>query len=882
MLFAGATLVSGGIPSPAATPGSAKKVSVVTRPEQEVWLFALRLDQRGLSPAFPGFPVKDGFLLPLGELCRLLDLAIRVDVIRGSATGFLVEEKRRFQLDVAEDFLKIEGRSIDYDKKLLEIHSDDIYVDARLLSAWLPLNLEVVKRTAVIQVTPRETLPLQARWKRELEAGWAPSETRPPVFPRAGDPYRLFEVPFVDESLRITTPSLAEVGTKHNVHLQATTYAAGDFLGLSSSLYGVLDSQSGLSELRMTMGRRDHNAGLLGPLHATEFGFGEVMDPGLDLVAQPSSGTGVLVTNFPTLGADAFDRHHFQGDLAPGWQVELYRNQALLGFQASRPDGRFEFLNVSLYFGLNDFCLVFYGPQGQRREEVIRFDVSESQTPQGAFQYRLVGNNPRIEGGRGAFEGRFGITKQVAASLALARVHFDSRFHTYTQAGLEGFWTPFSASLTAASGSLGGTAEELGVRTRIGALSLNLKRAQLQGGFSSEVFNPIYGLVQSRSSLEASALLSTTQRSGLVLDFGISQDSLVAGGLVERLYSRLSTSAYGCFLSNELVRTRANGGLSAMSTATTGDLLVSKFFRTFSLRGQADYQLSGGKKLNGFALTGETPVFPPFILRTSLTRTLSTGDTLVQLGAIKSQGRFSLGWNLSYSPRNRLMADLTFQLGLGREPRQGRIQCRAQGLATQGAVSARAFLDANANGTWDPGEKAVRDVAFQVNGANQAGRSDKEGVAFLGNLNPDLDANISVVSNSLEDPLMRPGIPGIRTTPRPGHVALVDFPLVLLGEINGTVFLKGKDGSQELAGLGLELLASSGMVVRRFRTAYDGFFTFEDIPSGEYTLRVSETEIARFGLVVPPPKKLSIAPDGTVIDGMDILVAPAPAPKGSP
>ena len=57
----------------------------VNRPEEEVFLFALQLDQATLSGTFPGFPVKDGFLVPLGELCRLLDLAILTDPARGRA-----------------------------------------------------------------------------------------------------------------------------------------------------------------------------------------------------------------------------------------------------------------------------------------------------------------------------------------------------------------------------------------------------------------------------------------------------------------------------------------------------------------------------------------------------------------------------------------------------------------------------------------------------------------------------------------------------------------------------------------------------------------------------------------------------------------------------
>jgi hypothetical protein len=869
--------LAGGEAAPAARLGAERNEVLVTRLEEEVFLFALRLDQAALSPAFPGFPVKDGFILPLGELCRLLDLAVQVDPNRGFAEGFLIEEKRRFRLDVLGGAVEIQGVRSPVDRSLIELHADDIYVDSRLLAAWLPISLEVVKRIATITVTPKEPLPLQLRWKRERDSGRARPEAGARTFPRIQDPYRAFEIPFVDETLRITARSRTEQERK--VHAQSTTFATGDLLGLSSNLYAILDSQGGLSEFRMAMGRRDPNAGLLGPLRATEFAFGEVLNPGLNLLSQPYAGTGALLTNFPLQRENAFDRHNFQGSLAPGWQVELYRNQALLAFQPSRPDGRYEFLNVPLYYGWNDFRLVFYGPQGQRREEVVRFDVSENQTPEGAFQYRVVGDDPRNTGPRGQLEGRYGISKQVAANLTVARVQFDGRFHTYTGAGLQGFWKPLSASFTAASDALGGTVEELGLRTRIGTLSLSAKRAQLQGGFSSEVFRPVYGLVRSRSSVEASALLPSLERSLFTLDFGGAQDQLADGGRVERLYNRVSTSFRGYFFSNEVNRTEGRGGAMPFLATTTGDLLASKFFRTFSLRGQANYQAKAGAKLNAFSLGAETPLLQPFLLRAGLTRTLASGETLFQVGANKTQGAFSLGLDLSYSTRNRFMADLTLRVGLGREPRYGRIHAQAQGLANQGAVSARAFLDSNGNGKRDPEEKDAEGIGFLLNGASHPRATDAHGVAFLSNLSGDLDANISVASSSLEDPLMRPGFAGIRLTPRPGHVALVDFPLVLFGEVTGTVFLKKEGGSGELPGLGLELLAADGKVIQKVRTAYDGFYSLPGIPPGVYRLRVPEAEARRFGVAPPPPREIRIAPDGTVLDGLDFLLLPAPGPQ---
>jgi hypothetical protein len=79
----------------------------------------------------------------------------------------------------------------------------------------------------------------------------------------------------------------------------------------------------------------------------------------------------------------SFDRHTLQGDLPPGWDVELYYNEALVGFQQSRPDGKYSFDDQPLAYGPNEFRLVFHGPLGQLRVERQSFLLEQSAVPRG-------------------------------------------------------------------------------------------------------------------------------------------------------------------------------------------------------------------------------------------------------------------------------------------------------------------------------------------------------------------------------------------------------------------------------------------------------------------------------------------------------------------
>ena len=84
--------------------------------------------------------------------------------------------------------------------------------------------------------------------------------------------------------------------------------------------------------LRLRAYRSDPDGHLLGPLHATHFGFGDVEGFDSGLTGSFAAGRGAVITNRPLAARAAFDRTRFEGDLPTGWEAEIYRNGELLGF----------------------------------------------------------------------------------------------------------------------------------------------------------------------------------------------------------------------------------------------------------------------------------------------------------------------------------------------------------------------------------------------------------------------------------------------------------------------------------------------------------------------------------------------------------------------
>jgi len=83
---------------------------------------------------------------------------------------------------------------------------------------------------------------------------------------------------------------------------------------------------------------------------------------------------------FKTAGLDprtkiSTEKRSFSGSTGAGYEVEIYRNNALVGFQYADPRGRYVFSDIPLLFGENAFRVLLYGPQGQFGEKNESFTV---------------------------------------------------------------------------------------------------------------------------------------------------------------------------------------------------------------------------------------------------------------------------------------------------------------------------------------------------------------------------------------------------------------------------------------------------------------------------------------------------------------------------
>ena len=389
--------------------------------------------------------------LPLADMMKFLEFDITVDAKAGTAEGSFISPDHDFSLDVNNHRLRVNHTDIALNDSSILMHDQQIYVNADDFSKWFDIQCRLDRKLMMLALDTHVELPMEARmarhnlWNKLLVSQKATTQD----YPLVENPYQLAAVPFVDVNLSSAYNSSA---SNHNLTGNYTVIGAGDLGYLTTSAYVAGTNESGIDNLRISAGRSDPNGELLGPLHATSFSLGDINSPSLPLVTNNNLGRGAIVTNRALNASDNFDTHTITGNAVPGWEVELYRNNLLLGFQTVDSNGRYEFLNEPLIYGNNNFRVVLYGPQGQTEERIETIAIGSTMLKPGQAEYTFSANqesasmiqfnsssgsattasNP--QGLRATGQTRYGIANFLTLGTSVVQTELPDGYHHYASA----------------------------------------------------------------------------------------------------------------------------------------------------------------------------------------------------------------------------------------------------------------------------------------------------------------------------------------------------------------------------------------------------------------------------------------------------------------
>lgn len=855
-------------------------------PDDLLWM-EVRSGELLLTDSLNVYSSRAGVFVPLGELSRVLDLAVGVFPAQRRAEGWVLSPDRQLIVDLAAGRATVNGRVTPIAAGQAAFYGDDLYVRLDLLQQLLPLQLRADPAAQVMELTPTEPLPFQqreARLRRQAGLGLLVGEAEAVALET---PYRPFTPPAFDVNIggQLSRDG-SDLARRYDVR------AAGDLLWAGFEGYVGSDDRGDIGDVRVMLTRKDPGGRALGPLGGTRAGLGDVFSPSMAMGAAGYAGRGVFYTSAPLESLDLATPLNLRGELALGEEVELYVNEVLQAAQTSPVQGRYEFLNVPLAYGLNTIRLVFYGSQGQSREVVRRINFGSGQLEPGRLALRFgaveqgaavfdVGQAPSVPNqGRSRIvaTAEYGLTPALTLAAGAARYSPETGpARTLGSLGLRGSLGAAASQLDLAFDDQGGSGVGLGLASRVLGVSAVGRHAEYSGGFVDETRQ--LGVIGQAPLRRATDLRLDGQARGpgglaLPVSFNLRRLERIDARALTNAELRASAPLDRYYVSSSVVlEDERGGGLESrrrLAGATDAATLVAS---TVQVRGGLSYVLAPDAAIESAYVLADWQTSRSNALRFGAIRTLGPNPTTsLQASNLWRASRFDLAFNVSYETASRdWRIGLQMGFGFGYDPFARGYRFTRPGTASGGAVAVNAYVDDNGDGVRQANEIGVGDVVVDIPGSVDL--TDDQGRAFVSGLGDGASARIRLDAQGVDDPFLTAGPPVFTATPRAGRVVTVDYPMRRSAELELTIALRRSDGSaRPLSAVNLTLMPEAGGEPLAGRSDHAGVLFLEGVRPGAYRVVLDQTQAAVLGLELVEAPTVVIPPSGGFVRAGEVVV----------
>lgn len=826
-----------------------------TASEDDALLLELRSGQFRLGEPLRGYQTPSGVCVDFADLIQALDLPVRLDKKSRRATGWIFAEDQRLVIDRDSNTVQTMNGSRSIGAEAIQDTPEGWCMSLSALSQWMGVKLRPDVGNLAVVIESDGKLPFLEAMERKSRA----ARLRKPdsgqfdlaKLPQADAPYQAWRAPAVDVQIQ------GQWSSKSGFSTQYEGLASGEALGMSYS--ARLAGRDSLlpDSFRLKVYRNDPAGQLLGPLGATQVAFGDVETPPGSLSGQSAYGRGAFISNRPINLPSRFGTTTLRGTLPAGWDAELYRNGVLRAYQADRGDGRYEFPDVELQFGENEFDVVLYGPQGQLRHERTSQNVGIQNLPAGKTWYwagMLEEGKDLVDLGAPGYLTQSGWRWGVGVERGLdSRTTAGLGYHSLTRAGRRKHYLeatvrrsvgPMLVELSGAQQFGAGRALRGEALGRIKGINFDAHVLWVDGEFDSD-------LVSIEQRREFGLRLSGSVKLGswrLPVEAGMRQTLSRRGLKVTEVLTRGSAHIGRATLTLELLNRQIAGPAPVLIGEDRGNrltLIGNTGIGRVRLRGQVAFGLDGSHP--GFQRT-QIVVDAPFGKASSVRAGFDydgVGDRQeYSLGYVHQFRRFALRGEGRVDNRGNVGFGLTLAFSVGADPVDGGWRLSRERLAETGQAAIEVYRDENGDGYRQANEPAVEGVAVEAGFRHGDKATNASGRAVIDGLVPYIPVLVSIDGGSLPDPLLQPKGRGMVVVPRPGVTAKVSLPLAPTGEIEGS--LLGADGEPR-GGIGIELVDASGAVVLRGQSDFDGYVFFDSVPYGSYRLRLTEASAKALG-----------------------------------
>jgi hypothetical protein len=866
--------------------------------DENLLILDIKLRKKPLNTAFEAYQHEGGFFIPLGALSQAVQFAIEVDGDTGLASGWFINENNLFVLDLSRQELVIKG-----EKKSLNINKvypyfGDIFVDTSLIEEWFGISVAVKMSQLTANLKPDMPLPVEkqlkrAQLKKELAAASKGTTVQESKLPKKHQKYKLFSLPFIDFSNSQTLSKSSGILNRNN---QYSLLARSD-IGLMNAqlnMTGSAKDKNKVGSVNTKLERKSYDGNVAPFFPANHVIVGDINAVSSPYLNSSPSGRGIYVSQRDLNSASQFDKTDFIGTSHPNWDIELYRNNVLIDILTVGNDQKYEFRDIPILFGENNFRLVFYGPQGEIEYKVHNYNIASSTLLAGEYEYEfsldqrersVVEVTPEPQGRpedyRYIGSARVGLNNNFTLKSIfthMPEVSIDQEFeqhkgNQYQTFILQGnLHKVYTESKYIRNMRHKGWLSEFSANTRLFDITTRATLTAFRG-LTTPTLNSI--TEKKKHRIEYSF-------SGSALDFFLSKGiGYTIDNVYESFKDNSSTNNNGITLTSNfngvrIAATMDHAASKSSSGATTrsvnGNITTTQRLRTLSISSTHDYQLQAKADILSSNFTIQKLYENDISVGLNFGRNY-TGNMVTNYGASISKKfkKVLFSFNAGGDNEENYSFGTQFSFAFGYDPRGRAPVMQSASLATGGVVSARAFHDKNYNNQLDEGEETLSGVEYSIKGLMQEGKEGKP--RLITNIAPYLPTDISLVPESLDDPFLFPADEGYNVTTHPGTINYLDFPVVSMTEADGTVRVQKGYNTKEVMFPEIIIKKQGDKdFLKEVRGEYDGFYIADRLKPGKYIIEIGAKTLKRYGINKSPTLEFEVEPGSDFMSGLDILL----------
>ncbi|MCK5375103.1 MAG: hypothetical protein KAJ40_07450, partial [Alphaproteobacteria bacterium] len=362
------------------------KIKLRGLPDGEFLIFDLAIPPRLLVDGTVFAEIyKQNVVLSLKDFINTVQFPIIYDDKTQTYAGWFIREDKTFFLDITKGVVVAHGQEYKLGEASL-IRDGDVYAPVESFESWFKMTMDVDIGTQHIVLNPEHSLPATERFERR-QKDYKRRKTDPPKLPRYEDGYELIAMPVIDVSTRSSYKKNS--GSKSTKSHSMNIRTAGEFAKGALNTNASLNNTNQLTSARFNYLQESADAEILGPAKARRFEAGDITPTRLPLTGSSPQEIGIRVTNRDPLNNIVLPSTQIAGYFFSEWDIELYRDSTLLGFQQADDEGYYNFDNIPLLPDRNVFRVVAYGPQGEVREQRLNVPYDRNRLAESGGVYDI-------------------------------------------------------------------------------------------------------------------------------------------------------------------------------------------------------------------------------------------------------------------------------------------------------------------------------------------------------------------------------------------------------------------------------------------------------------------------------------------------------------